>query len=779
MNTAAAVAGARARGHAVAVAAAALGALAAVLWMLPLIPSMPAPGSEASWPYTLNEAVARRLAFGRDFVFTFGPLGSAYTQLYHPATDALMLGSAAVLALGLCAGFALVALPRRRALLVALPCVLALTQARDAIFMMPALLLVLGALRCTDADVDADRHGAARAAAFVAVAAAAGVLPLVKGSFAVVAAVETAIAVLLLIRARRFALAALVVAAAATALVAGWCGAGQALADLPGFFASIGPIVSGYTEAMALAGPDAATAAWLAAAAALVALAWLLVARRRGRLRGGLAWAGICLYLFVNFKAGFVRQDAHMLIAGSALVLAALALAAFVPARAGLGFLLLGAAGWIATERASMPFGWRDVPARLLGAARVIGAGLERRLATPGVLAAEFANANAALRGALALPALDGGADTYPAGQSYLFAHGVAWAGRPLPMSYAAYRPQLDAANAAHLAGAAAPAHVLLSVESIDAQLPTQEDASSWPILLTAYDVVERVPPFLHLRRARERAPAPRALGEVDARLGASVEVPAAAAVVAGVDMRPTPVGRLALAAFRLPPVGIELTLESGRTLTLHYIPGMCRNGFLLSPLLLSADDLLALLAGVDVGTRVVRLRIVADETFWRPDLHVRFAALALDRHDAARALLGIDAPAASVPDAILAPGAEPADCSVDAIGGGRATPARASLARGAVRIQGWAAPAARAGLGPEEIWAVLTPRAGAPSYYRLRVTPRPDVDAFFARPELGATGFDARLDLRGLAGTYALELRTLRGGAARRCTTSLSVAVE
>jgi hypothetical protein len=57
------------------------------LFLMPLMPEMPTTGLDPSWRFALNVAVSPGLVFGRDVLFTFGPLGAIYTQLYSPATD--------------------------------------------------------------------------------------------------------------------------------------------------------------------------------------------------------------------------------------------------------------------------------------------------------------------------------------------------------------------------------------------------------------------------------------------------------------------------------------------------------------------------------------------------------------------------------------------------------------------------------------------------------------------------------------------------------------------
>ena len=43
-------------------------------------PAMPSDGLDGSWVYSINQAVAQRMAFGHDIIFTYGPYASVYTK---------------------------------------------------------------------------------------------------------------------------------------------------------------------------------------------------------------------------------------------------------------------------------------------------------------------------------------------------------------------------------------------------------------------------------------------------------------------------------------------------------------------------------------------------------------------------------------------------------------------------------------------------------------------------------------------------------------------------
>ena len=65
--------------------------LLTVVW---LSPGFPYPGQDSAWVLAVNQAVADRLAFGRDVIYPLGPWGNVYAGQYHPATDRMMLARA-------------------------------------------------------------------------------------------------------------------------------------------------------------------------------------------------------------------------------------------------------------------------------------------------------------------------------------------------------------------------------------------------------------------------------------------------------------------------------------------------------------------------------------------------------------------------------------------------------------------------------------------------------------------------------------------------------------
>ncbi|GEM_PF-2250871 len=151
-------------------------------------------------------------------------------------------------------------------------------------------------------------------------AAAFAILPLIKGStLQTVAFCAGGLAVVSLAHSKRLAvqLASIFIAVMSIA----WISQGQQLLQLPRYFLAQLPIISGYTDAMSLQGEATDFLVFGLLAAAILLHLWTLNIRH--------AWLVLCafaIYLFLCFKAGFVRHDKHVLTAAFAGVFATYAL---------------------------------------------------------------------------------------------------------------------------------------------------------------------------------------------------------------------------------------------------------------------------------------------------------------------------------------------------------------------------------------------------------------------------------------------------------------------
>jgi hypothetical protein len=629
-----------------------LGAMVAtLLFIIPLSPSFPSVGLDISWEYGLNEAVARHLVFGRDIVFTLGPLGLVFANMYHPATNWIMLFVSAVIGAGLAIGGALLAYPRKPMHVAILPILVAEINLRDSIFIVLPFVLLLLILRvCAPADSKHHlRPDGLISAGIAIVICAVALLPLVKGSYAVSAFFCGGVSLLVLLR--RYPPAAAASTCLAIAAAAGtWMAIGQPISSLLTFFVAQGPIISGYSEAMSFEGAPKEVIIYVTISIILLGVFYKEFAGKFGAT-GLIAVAAFAFTLFVCFKAAFVRHDQHGATAAGALLLAGYCVSAMTEPILYLLVWGLVLFGWAKIDRAHSGLTFATASQRVHDAIASAYGGLKLRVSSPELLRTIFDQQNAAIRAQLPLPPVDGSVDVYPSELSTLFAHGFCWAPRPVFQSYSAYDAPLDALNSGHLEGPNAPQHVFFRVQPIDGRLPALEDAGSWPVLLSRYAIVGYDGIQIHMEHLAA-GPANSVFGPQVARLAARIRTPVQipdkeGPLWAEIDLTPTFLGRVGLFVLKIPPVELTLTLENGRVVHHRYIPAMGQRGFLLSPYIQTTNDFIAFATGIHQGNAVRSIQIDTPETgMWHRRFNIRLRRLEIEPQLSARKIVLVQPPA-------------------------------------------------------------------------------------------------------------------------------------
>lgn len=464
---------------------------------------------------------------------------------------------------------------------------------------------------------------------------ALGLPPLVKGSFI---APSLGVAILgaaycCLSGQRR--LAAICMLAPAVALVSFWLAAGQPVAGLPDYFANMAPISSGYMEAMVLGGSVGDIVLYLTGG-----LAVLLAIALQPHARLFLV-CSLLLYLFMAFKAGFVRHDGyHAMIAATALVVAAL----LVPlissgSRAAVPVVVLAVLCWVSFDAKYVRPAPDWIGAEVARFYANAWQGLRGRLTEPAWLAHSYAETTAGLESMAGFPLLAGTTDIYSHEQSLLLASGYQWAPRPVFQSYSAYTPELASINRASLLGPKAPDNVIFRVQPIDRRFPALEDGPSWPVLLERYRPIGLENNFLILSKRTVANPGatPQLLAEGAAGFGEVVNLPATDGwIYAEIALDKTPLGRLVEVVYRLNEFEVSIELRDGGKRRFRLIPGMARAGFLLSPLVENTAEF-AMLYGdpARLGAKSVNSLAIAPRGgghgLWRDRYRFRFSAIVPD----------------------------------------------------------------------------------------------------------------------------------------------------
>jgi hypothetical protein len=263
--------------------------------------------------------------------------------------------------------------------------------------------------------------------------------------------------------------------------------------------------------------------------------------------------------------------------------------------------------------------------------------------------------------------------DVLPWEQGIVIVNELNYTPRPVFQSYSAYTPTLARLNEAHFLDADAPRYAAVRLETIDNHAPLSEDGLAMIALLEHYRPVLIEKGFLLLQR--DPSPTPyqslRPAGAMaSTRFGSEVAVSAAAPSAAFIDIELSTFGKLYTLLFREPPLQLVLTLADGHEQRYRLVRGSAAAGFLVSPSLQGIGDWSRLYFSKPVQ-EVRSLRIetesAADRLIFRDDVRVRLQAVDVLRANAAEVPAALGA-------SLLYPGfnlepAAPADLKIVAEG--------------------------------------------------------------------------------------------------------------
>lgn len=548
------------------------------LAVIPLPPQVLGTGLDPSWAYALNLAHVDSFVFGRDVVFTFGPLG----YLFYPVPGLVAPVPAFALIWTVYAfflfGLFLIwrALGNRLIVLVSWVILCGAMLFTDLPFermQLSFLGAAIGIVALLVVEADAN------SVYLAIVGVAAGLIPLFRASEGIVACATyyALLSLLFLIgRDKPRTLHKLWVLGLVPPLlfVLGFAIVERNIASLWGFVTRTVHIVLGYSEAMGEAGPMYQAILAIFGVVTLCAIVPLL-AEHPGALLSGLLPAA--LLSFFAFKSGMVRQDPHhvsllhvqLAVAGLFLLVCAktardrLLLVAYVAGSFVLGVSLFGAA---------FP-GQGALPGRralLQDAAENLSANWHYS-ATWGHVAAQTRQRLEKMRLDAAISSMmgDGTVDDLPNEIDIVAANGWRWSPRPVFQSYSAYTPELDELNANHLASPGSADHIIMQWGATDGKNPLLDDAASWRALFDRYDVELARDDLLVLqRRDTSRNLAPSEAASVTAAWRRDIAVPEmdpAQFVMMRAEIDKTVWGSLRGILFRNSPIYLTANHLSGK----------------------------------------------------------------------------------------------------------------------------------------------------------------------------------------------------------------------
>jgi hypothetical protein len=616
-----------------------------ILAFAPLYPGLPGASLDPSWILAMNQAVEQGTVFGKDLIFTYGPYSALLTQAYHPVTYPWMLVLGLLLGIGY-ASMLLMNLNKKVNWQLWLFAVfLILIDSRDALFFSYPLLVVLtaGKLTLTSTDPRRSIFSQRRHIDYALAVALLGLLPIVKGSLLPLSVAAGLAGFILHWRIGDRIIALMFIALPLITMVVLWHLAGQPITALPDFFQSMSPIVSGFAEAMSTF-PDSSW--WVmkigipGMIVTFITMATLFLAaiyreRTDSIVHTVVIFLYVALFIFIAFKAGFVRHDAvHVPAASSALIFAALALNIFSLGRFSV-LIWFSIAFWALIHWHY--FGASLYPSNPVNQSPIHSLhGVIKGDRMGGRLQASFSQRLEKIHNESSIQKFNGTTDIYPYDQAALIASGNNWVSRPIPQSYSVYTPTLAKINEAHLRGPQAPDNIIFRVGTIDNRYPSIDDGLSWPTLISHYEISDKDKQYIYLKKRPTPVESKMSVVmEGSQKLGKNISVPQGEHIFfAEIDVEPTILGRLATIAFKPTPLYITVDLADGQIKRFRFIPSMAKTGFILSPLIKSTSDFTQLAGGQLPSLKqsmVNNIRIApagSESMFWNRDYLLKISIL-------------------------------------------------------------------------------------------------------------------------------------------------------
>ncbi len=183
-----------------------------------------------------------------------------------------------------------------------------------------------------------------------------------------------------------------------------------------------------------------------------------------------------------------------------------------------------------------------------------------------------------------------------------------------VPQSYQAYTAFLDRQTATHLeAGGTVPEFVLFDWMRIDDRHPFLDVPYTWLTFYKWYDARRCERQLYLVRRATPRFQDIQTIEKTIGRFGDWVDLPKEQRkVTIQCNLKKSLTGRLVNAAYRLPPVMMEVAMESGLVVDLRVPPDVLKNPTLMDCLPMTEEDVLAVMAQKDTAfpDRILRFRL-------------------------------------------------------------------------------------------------------------------------------------------------------------------------
>ena len=207
--------------------------------------------------------------------------------------------------------------------------------------------------------------------------------------------------------------------------------------------------------------------------------------------------------------------------------------------------------------------------------------------------------------------------DIIPWEISTIYFNGLTYDPRPIMQTYSAYDGYLDSLNAAKYASPGGPQYVLFSSGGTDNRFPWFDEARTKLELVNRYVVAGSLQGELVLRKSPDSVLRPDGQETASARLGEDIPIRHYDGLrFTRFFIRFSPLGRLRRMVYQSPQLNIVVTLGNGATFTYKAPKPVLEDGLIINKYLDSKEEFQALLQGAGQMTTDIRsIRIEPDST--------------------------------------------------------------------------------------------------------------------------------------------------------------------
>ncbi|MFA5251638.1 MAG: hypothetical protein WC454_03520 [Phycisphaerae bacterium] len=598
---------------------------------------LPRTGLDYSWRVGLVMAITSGLQFGKDIVFTLGPLGFMFQPVFGEFNTGLISAIFNLFAHFLLIQTIVFVMKKLSAGL--LDCVLigiTLMFALPVTFIEYKLLFVVTILLYFSIVNQTSTKRLLILCVFVSFLMAA--VSLIKFTAMLISAgVLTFMVIFYLYKKQMLPLCCMLFSYIVSLLVLLFA-AGQKISSFPAYVLNSAEISQGYNSAMYFDGPwKDIFVGFFAIGLLIFLLVNSIVKKRPGLIYFILINAG---FVFVSFKHGFIRHDDHVYLffANMLLVFSIIWITnkkqftlplhclSIILMCVLMGFIFRG------NQRLIIP----DIPEKFSMVRFTVFVVTNDVVSNTRILEdrkrrmRKFCSlSNGTLR-YIANKSID----IMPMEISLAYAYNLKWSPRPVFQCYSAYTDKLDMLNSQYFEGVNAPDILLYELYPVDKRYPLFDSPAAFRTILKRYEPVFLDNQYIVLRKTDTYSPPPsKVISVLDTEIGSPIPVPRIrdGYLFANIDMDYNLLGKIAKLFYKVPGVKIKLVGNGGESEN-RFIFSSARNGIFLSQYVLDVRELLDVWQGkMDDRYDLDSITITADSPyFYGKNIRVEFFVVPL-----------------------------------------------------------------------------------------------------------------------------------------------------